>query len=337
MFFYEVTYNIILQGKFNLLKLRQLFENHQHITGGWLKSRLGPNNGVFKYAFEKEVGIAEINVFALDTNQPDYTDRVLFMVPIATPPQFIDALIELFDELAGSFTFSVEAYEIRMSEGYSLGWYDVEDYARLRHDYREIHDIWRVRTGMPACKTSEMLLPRNCIHAQVRQRQRPVSIILCPRASEINLYQLGGFPNIEVRGAPVGKDDLYQAVEAIELEQCKLVGIREKRKTILPPPQGPETVREIIVEAVRLEIDGSEYDLEIRTPDGPGVWVEYEMAYGTTSQVAERILQCLIELATKLDWHIIEGLDFQKSAPLDLDTQKLVEFIAVPPKQFSDQ
>ena len=74
----------MLRGKFHLRKLQQVFEDHQSITGGELKQRLGPNNGIFEYIFEAEAGIAEINVLALDTNQPDYADRVLFRYSICS-------------------------------------------------------------------------------------------------------------------------------------------------------------------------------------------------------------------------------------------------------------
>jgi hypothetical protein len=337
MFFYEVTYNIMLQGKFKLLELQQTFDRHHYIAGGWLKERFGPNS-IFENRIETETGFAEVNIFTIDNNQPDYSDKILFKIPIATPPRFIDIVVALLDELTGLFTFSTAVYEIRMREGYTLGWYDVDDYARLSHDYREIHKMWRAVTGMPACKTTELLLPRDCIYVQVKQKQRPVDIILCPQGSDLNFYQLGGFPHIEVRGAVIDKDEFYRRVETIQLDQCRLLGIHEKIKAITSSSNRlvPET--DVAIEVILIEIDMIDLELTIHFNDKEQVrWIDCELEFGTPDQVVKRALQCIIELATELDWDIIEGLDFKKYTPVGLDTQKLIEFISVPPEPINNQ
>jgi hypothetical protein len=316
----------MLCGEFDLSQLQQTLASHPCIVGGQLKHSFDTNR-VFEYSFETETGIAVVHVFTFDNNRPDCANKILFKIPVATPPQFISNVIEFLAELTGLSTFSISVYEIRTGEDFSLGWHTVDDVTRLEQEYQEVHKAWRSWAGMPACKTTEMLLPRDCIHTQVRKKQRPVKIFLCPRGSEINFYQLGGFPNVEVRSVPVGKADFYQWIGTIQLDQCRALGIQEKIKMIPHSPNSPET-KEIPIEVVQLEVDGSRLELEIHTEaKGQVSWIEYEIEFGIARCKVEQILRCLIEFATKLDWQIIEGLDFQPSDPLDLDIQKLVEFV----------
>ncbi len=189
--FYSVTYNFTLCGEFNLLQLQQTLNSHRCIAGGRLHKHSSDMNRVFEYSFETEAGIAVVHVFAFDDNRPDCANKILFKIPVATPPQFISSVIEFLAELTDLSTFSIKAYEIRSGEGFSLGWHAVDDVIRLKQEYQEVHKAWREWAGMPACKTTEMLLPRDCIHTQVRKKQRPIKIFLCPRGSEINFYQLG--------------------------------------------------------------------------------------------------------------------------------------------------
>ncbi len=332
MIFEEVTYNILLRGKCNLGKLQQTIKNHRAIHGGWLKDEFGAH-GLFIYWLETEVGIAEINVFAFDS--PGYAEQILLKIAIATPSEFINTVIEFIDELAARFIFSMSVYEIRMLEAYKFGsWNEIEDYIRLRHDYQEIHNLWRDITGMPACKTNEKLFAHNCIMAQVRQKKRLVVIAVCPRDGEVGFSKLGGFPTFNVVGTQIKKKDFYRQIETIQLEKGRLSGIVQKIKTIPPSPNDLVPGSEFPIEVIQISIDKTRFELELhgRAEERVG-WIDCEIEYGTAALVIEQQLKCLIELATKLDWMMIGGFDFQKSTPADLDIRKLIEFISVSPKQ----
>lgn len=327
MLFEEVTYNIGLHGKFKLLLLQQTLENHSAISGGWLKDQFGAH-GLLAYELETEIGITEVNVFAFDS--PNEADQILLKVPIATPLAFMNTVIELIADLARLFTFSIQAYEIRMLTGYKFGsWYEVEDYIRLNHDYQEVHQLWRGATGMPACKTSESLFARTCILAQAKQRQQPITIILCPHDGEIGFGQLGGYPSFGVIGTPINRKKFYRQLEAIHLQQGRLLGIRRKTKIIPPSPNSLVPEQQISIEVIHLDVDKVELELELhfRTEEQVS-WVDCQIASGMAASVVEKLLQCLVELATKLNLAVIEGLDFQKSIPSNLDTQKLVDFLS---------
>lgn len=302
----------------------------------------------------KEGILPEVNEREWLNSTQYYKDGIYFELSINTSSGFIEELITFFDELTKEFPFVIKVLSTEYTHHRSVEktspLYPMVAHPKLRDEYQEAHKHWKIRqraiegTGMVAFfldddpivgkHPDDLGAPLVYYFKAGMYGYLPICIFLSPKTIAINVASEDNYLQFKLEGNPVSLDPeqgFYQKIETFQLEQCQILQVdRQKNMVIL----GKENFR-IPLKLIVTEIDGGYQYATVTTlakvtKTPPQEIVEYHQrilditAHTQAEGEAKEILQCLIELATKLEWHIVEGLEFEKTAPADLNVQALI-------------
>lgn len=340
-------YPFALKGRAYIPHLCQALENHPNI------SRYEGYRSGFDYTFETEAGVAYIEIGEVDEGDQsslDYTDSVYIELSIATPPEFIEDLITLLDELAKVFTFVVKilwltGYPHPPVEKVDLSTiYPVVEYPKLRDEYQVAYQYRKVGAGIGTffLDDNPLIDKRPDLTGSASYYFfaagligfLPICVFLCPEKIGAKVAFVDSYLQFELEGSLLEldpKQSFYQKIKAIQLEQGQVLQINEEDDFVV---LGGENFR-IPLRFIFTESENGYRYAAVTTlakvtrtpPEKVAEYHRYILDITANTQAegqAEEILQCLMELATKLEWYIVEGLEFEKTLPLELNTRMLI-------------